>query len=114
MTPTSLNAEQIVSAAFTSLVSALDHFADDIKLECAEATMDGLLERSAKLLELSKDLQAFRVEVKTLAMRWPKAVLRIPTTPPDRRKSPKVEANGKIVHHHKSADEATRDDRGPR
>lgn len=80
MSETSTNSKELVSAAFVSLISALDHFADDIKLECAEATMEGWLERSGALLEKSKILQTFHREVEVLSTRWSKGLWREPKT----------------------------------
>jgi hypothetical protein len=102
MSDISTNAEELVSAGFVTLIAAFDRCADDVKLQCAEATMEGKLERSGALLEASKIMQAFRREVEVLSMRWSKGVFRLSTnTISEKRKNSKVDQK-KIGHRHKS------------
>ena len=79
MSDVSLNAEEQVSNGFLTLIAAFDRCADDIKIQCAEALMDGQLEHSGILLERSKAMQAFRKELDDISMRWSKGLLRLPS-----------------------------------
>lgn len=102
MSDISTNAEELVSAGFVTLIAAFDRCADDVKLQCAEATIEGKLERSGALLEASKIMQAFRREVEVLSMRWSKGVFRLSTnTISKKSKSSKVDQK-KIGHRQKS------------
>lgn len=104
MSNISTNAEELVSAGFVTLIAAFDRCADDVKLQCAEATIEGKLERSGALLEASKMMQAFRREVEALSMRWSKGVFRLSTnTISKKSKSSKVDQK-KIGHRQKSKD----------
>lgn len=95
------NTEEPVLAGFANLIALLEHYADDIKLRCAEAAMEGELETSGSLLEASKDIRAFREEVKTLSVRWSKGELRLPAIISKKHQGPKTDR--KIGHYHKSA-----------
>lgn len=94
------NTEKLISAGFADLITLLDRYADDMKLQCAEATMEGKLETSGALLEASRNLLAFGGEVKALSARWSKGELRLPTVIPKKRQSPKADRK---IGHHKSA-----------
>ena len=74
----STSAGERVSAGFANLIAAFDRCADDVKLQCAEATIEGKFDRSGTLLEASKTMQAFRKEVEDLSRRWSKGMLRSP------------------------------------
>jgi hypothetical protein len=76
-----------VSAGFDNLLALLDVYGDGIRLQCAEATMDGELETSGCLLETSKNVPAFVEEVKTLSARWSKGELRLPAAIPKKQQS---------------------------
>lgn len=102
MSDISTNAEELVSVGFVTLIAALNRCADDVKLQCAEATIEGKLERSGALLEASKMMQAFRKEVEALSMRWSKGMFRLSTNVISKKhQSSKVDQK-KISRHHKS------------
>jgi hypothetical protein len=100
MPETAKNTEELVSAGFASLIALLGRYADDIKLQCAEATIDGELETSESLLETSRNILRFSDEVKTLSGRWSKGELRLPTVVPKKHQSPKTDRK---IGHNKSA-----------
>ena len=95
------NTEELVSAGFDNLLKLLKRYGDDIRLQCAEATMEGEWKTSESSLETSKNLEAFSEEVKTLSVRWSKGELRLPAAIPKKQQGPKTER--KIGHYHKSA-----------
>jgi hypothetical protein len=102
MSDISTNAEELVSVGFVTLIAALNRCADVVKLQCAEATIEGKLERSGALLEASKMMQAFRKEVEALSMRWSKGMFRLSTNVISKKhQSSKVDQK-KISRHHKS------------
>ena len=67
-----------IAARFAELVTAIDRHADDLKLQCADATMDGDFHQTEELLEASKKVLAFRSEVVALSARWSDGRLRLP------------------------------------
>lgn len=75
----SMNTKELVSTVFTNLITAFDRYADDVRLQCAEAVIEGRLERTGTLLDESKMMQEFRREVEVLSTRWSRGTLRIPT-----------------------------------
>lgn len=83
----STNTKELVSTVFANLIATFDHHADDVRLQCAEAAIEGKLERSGTLLDESKMMQEFRHEVEMLSTRWSKGLLRLPKAIPSKKPS---------------------------
>ncbi len=70
------NIHNPVTCKFDELIYALNYFADDIKIACAEASLEGDFKQVAKLSENSVQLQEFLRESKSLSTRWNKGILK--------------------------------------
>ena len=70
MTNLITDTKTIVTESFAGLISAFNRYTDDIKMQCAESTMDGDLELSGSLLQESRIASAFCEEIKALSQRW--------------------------------------------
>jgi uncharacterized protein YoxC len=68
-------AMQAVSSRFDEIIHKLNHVADDIKIACAEASLDGDFAQVSKLSFASVKLQAFLKEITGPANSWSKELL---------------------------------------
>jgi enamine deaminase RidA (YjgF/YER057c/UK114 family) len=64
-----------VSNKFAELIHALNYAADDIKIACAEASLEGNFADVAKLSHIAKQLEAFIKDANELSNRWNKGIL---------------------------------------
>ncbi len=70
-----------VSNKFADLIHTLNHVADDIKIACAEASLEGDFIEVAKLSDTSRQIQVFIKEANDLSNRWSKGMLLRPSSP---------------------------------
>ncbi len=70
MTETTNNDNDHVSEIFRSLIAALKHHSDDIRLECAEAIIDGRFDITSQLSEKIMAVQTFCKEMESFSVRW--------------------------------------------
>jgi hypothetical protein len=75
-----INIVNPVSDKFSDLIHALNYVADDIKIACAEASLDGDFTKVAELFETSRQIQAFIKDASDLSNRWDKDVLESTTS----------------------------------
>jgi len=75
------NITTLVSNKFAELIHTLNHVADDIKLACAEASLEGNFTEVGKLADTSRQIQVFINDANDLSNRWSKGMLLRPTTP---------------------------------
>jgi hypothetical protein len=69
-----------VSNKFAELIHTLNYVADDIKIACAEASLEGNFTEVTKLSDASRQIQVFIKDANDLLNRWNKGILR-PATP---------------------------------
>jgi hypothetical protein len=66
------NMSDAVTCKFDELIHSLNHYADDIKIACAEASLEGDFKQVTKLSDTSLKLQRFIEETNNLLDRWHK------------------------------------------
>lgn len=68
------NSDVSIEEAMKNLFSAIEHYADDCKIESFEASSSNDFERSRNILDLSEMSLQFRAEVESLYSRWMQTV----------------------------------------
>jgi len=64
------NMHETVSCKFDDLIYTLNHFSDDLKIACAEASLDGDFSLVAKLSNESLNTQVFIKDVTNISNHW--------------------------------------------
>jgi len=70
------NMPEIVTCKFDDLIHSLNHFSDDLKIACAEASLDGNFNLVTKLSNESINTQAFIKEVMNFSNHWKRGLQR--------------------------------------
>jgi len=74
------NINDPVSSKFYELLQSLKYFGDDLKIACAEASLEGDFAKIAIISESAKQVQEFINDVEALSGRWSKG-LKTPSAP---------------------------------
>jgi hypothetical protein len=74
------NIHDPVSSKFYELLQSLKYFSDDLKIACAEASLEGDFARIAIISDSAKQVQEFVNDVDALSSRWSKG-LKTPSAP---------------------------------
>ena len=69
-----------VSSKFSELLQSLNYVGDDLKIACAEASLEGDFAKIAIISESAKKVQEFINDVEALSSRWSKG-LKTPSAP---------------------------------
>lgn len=70
MQTVTLKSTDPVSVKFVELIHSLSNIADDLKMACAEASLEGNFSRVLELSQSSMQLQAFAKDTSSLMERW--------------------------------------------